>query len=167
MARVIQQNVGNHPMALDDARPGKVILIVEDQADIRQLIKMSLAFTNHQIYEAPDCQTAFNMVNTLKPDLMLLDIMLPSGTDDETEGLANGLTLCRILKDNPELADMPIILLTSKGQAIDIKAGLVAGADEYIVKPFSVIHLIEVALRQLSIPQAVAARKITDRPIHT
>jgi DNA-binding response OmpR family regulator len=62
-----------------------------------------------------------------------------------------------MLKDNPELATMPIILLTSKGQAIDIKAGLAAGADEYIVKPFSVIHLIEVALRQLSITQAVAA----------
>ena len=156
-ASVIQENVSNHSMALDDVRPGKVILIVEDQADIRQLIKMSLAFTKHTIYEAPDCQTAFNMVNTLKPDLMLLDIMLPSGTDDKTEGLANGLTLCRMLKDNPELATMPIILLTSKGQAIDIKAGLAAGADEYIVKPFSVIHLIEVALHQLSITHPIAA----------
>ena len=95
MASVIQENVDNHPRALDSERPGKVILIVEDQADIRQLIKMSLAFTKHTIYEAPDCQTAFNMVNTLKPDLMLLDIMLPSGTDDkaEADSIANAENL--------------------------------------------------------------------------
>lgn len=137
-------------------RPKKTILIVEDQDDIRQLIKISLTSFKHEIYEANDCQTALNMARTLKPDLMLLDVMLPAGVGPEAQQLTSGLSLCDMLKSDPELASMPIILLTSKGQTIDIKAGFAAGANEYIVKPFSVTHLIDSVQRNLSTSHQLA-----------
>lgn len=134
----------------DIARPKKVILIVEDQDDIRQLIKISLSSTQHTIHEASDCQTALNMARALKPDLMLLDVMLPAGSDTELQGLSCGLSVCRMLKSDPQFAATYIILLTSKGQAADVKAGLAAGANAYMVKPFGVANLIEVVQRQLA-----------------
>ena len=142
--------IENDAAALDTSKPAKVILLVEDQDHIRQLIKLSLAPTQHKIYEASDCQTALHLARTLKPDLMLLDIVLSKGADTDTPTMTNGLDLCRIVKDTPELAYIPIVVVSSRGQTSDIKKGLAAGANEYIVKPFSVIHLMEVAMRQLS-----------------
>ena len=150
MSRTHHQNSSIQSTEPDIARPKKVILIVEDQDDIRQLIKISLASTQHTIHEASDCQTALNMARALKPDLMLLDVMLPAGSDTELEGLSCGLSVCRLLKSDPQFAATYIILLTSKGQAADVKAGLAAGANAYMVKPFGVANLIEVVQRQLA-----------------
>ena len=145
-----QQNSSIQSTEPDIARAKKVILIVEDQDDIRQLIKMSLSSSRYKIHEASDCQTALNMARALKPDLMLLDVMLPAGSDTEVQGLSCGLSVCRMLKSDPQFAATYIILLTSKGQAADVKAGLAAGANAYMVKPFSVANLIEVVQRQLA-----------------
>ena len=145
-----QQNSSIQSTEPDIARPEKVILIVEDQDDIRQLIKMSLSSSRYKIHEASDCQTALNMARALKPDLMLLDVMLPAGSDTELAGLSCGLSVCRLLKSDPQFAATYIILLTSKGQAADVKTGLAAGANAYMVKPFSVANLIEVVQRQLA-----------------
>ena len=150
MSRTHHQNSSIQSTEPDIAPPEKVILIVEDQDDIRQLIKMSLASTQHEIYEASDCQTALNMARALKPDLMLLDVMLPAGSDTELQGLSCGLSVCRMLKSDPQFAATYIILLTSKGQSADVKAGLAAGANAYMVKPFSPANLIEVVNRQLA-----------------
>ena len=150
MSRTHHQNSSIQSTEPDIARPEKVILIVEDQDDIRQLIKISLASTKYKIHEASDCQTALNMARALKPDLMLLDVMLPAGTDAELHGPSCGLGVCRMLKSDPQFAATYIILLTSKGQAADVKAGLAAGANAYMVKPFSPANLIEVVNRQLA-----------------
>jgi CheY-like chemotaxis protein len=150
MSRTHHQNSSIQSTEPDIAPPEKVILIVEDQDDIRQLIKMSLASTQHKIYEVSDCQTALNMARALKPDLMLLDVMLPAGSDTELQGLSCGLSVCRMLKSDPQFAATYIILLTSKGQSADVKAGLAAGANAYMVKPFSPANLIEVVNRQLA-----------------
>ena len=108
-------------------------LIVEDQPDIRKLIRMSLELGNHEVYEAYDGPEGLNLALTLKPDLVLLDIMMPGGMD--------GLAVCRRLKieAHPPL----VVLLTARGQTADLAAGREAGADDYLVKPFSPLQLID------------------------
>lgn len=118
----------------------KKILIVDDHADIRRLIRMTLEFESHDIYEAEDGATALRLAQTLKPDLVLLDVMMP--------GYLNGLDVCRRLKSDPLLLGPAVILLTARGQARDCEAGRLAGADAYLVKPFSPLQLIDVISKQ-------------------
>lgn len=121
----------------------KKILVVEDQAEIRKLLRMILNAEHYALHEAVDAQMGLEMMATIKPDLLLLDIMLPQRPDTTTPQLASGLDLCRMLKSMPEYAALPIILLTAKGQLADRAAGLAAGADEYLVKPFRLQDLTE------------------------
>lgn len=113
----------------------KRVLIVEDQADIRKLIRMTLEFEAYEIHEAPDGPTGLRLAHSLRPDLMLLDVMMPGALD--------GLQVCRSIKSDPDLAHIKIVLLTACGQARDLEAGAVSGAEDYLVKPFSPLHLIE------------------------
>jgi two-component system, OmpR family, phosphate regulon response regulator PhoB len=114
----------------------KKILIIEDQSDIRKLVKMTLDFSEYELHEASDAHAGFAMVKAIQPDLILLDIMMPGEMD--------GLNLCAMLKSSDTYQHIPILLLTARGQVADRYAGLEAGADEYLVKPFSPIKLIEV-----------------------
>jgi two-component system, OmpR family, phosphate regulon response regulator PhoB len=114
----------------------KKILIIEDQPDIRKLVKMTLDFSEYELHEASEAHAGFAMVKAIQPDLILLDIMMPGEMD--------GLSLCAMLKNTDIYKNTPIILLTARGQVADRHAGLEAGADEYLVKPFSPIKLIEV-----------------------
>lgn len=113
----------------------KRILIVEDHADIRRLIRMTLEFENHEIHEAANADEGLLAVRGLMPDLLLLDIMMP--------GDMNGLDLCRLVKSDPSLGMPQVVLLTARGQSQDIEAGMNAGADSYLLKPFSPLKLIE------------------------
>jgi CheY-like chemotaxis protein len=113
----------------------KRVLIVEDQPDIRKLIHMTLEFEAYDIHEAGDGLQGLQMASALKPDLMLLDIMMPGELD--------GLQVCQRIKADAELAGIKIVLLTARGQARDREAGSQAGADDYLVKPFSPLQLIE------------------------
>ena len=113
----------------------KRILIVEDHADIRRLIRMTLEFENHEIHEAANADEGLLAVRGLMPDLLLLDIMMP--------GDMNGLDLCRLVKSDPSLGMPQVVLLTARGQSQDIEAGMNAGADAYLLKPFSPLKLIE------------------------
>ncbi len=113
----------------------KRVLIVEDQADIRKLIRMTLEFEAYEIHEAADGPTGLRMAQALRPDLMLLDVMMPGALD--------GLQVCRHIKSDPDLAHIKIVLLTARGQARDREAGNLAGAEDYLVKPFSPLHLID------------------------
>ena len=113
----------------------KRVLIVEDQADIRKLIRMTLEFEAYEIHEAPDGPTGLRLAHSLRPDLMLLDVMMPGALD--------GLQVCRHIKSDPDLAHIKIVLLTARGQARDREAGNLAGAEDYRVKPFSPLHLID------------------------
>ena len=113
----------------------KTVLIVDDHADIRRLIRMTLEFEDFDILEAADGAAALRMTETIWPDVVLLDVMMPGEID--------GLEVCRRMKANPALAGVKMIMLSARGQARDREAGLQAGADAYMVKPFSPLQLIE------------------------
>lgn len=114
----------------------KKILIVEDHADIRRLIRMTLEFEDYEICEAHDGESALAMAQELSPDLVLLDVMMP--------GAVNGLEVCRRLSTGSAPNARPrIIMLSARGQSDDRDAGLKAGADMYLVKPFSPLQLID------------------------
>lgn len=111
----------------------KKILIVEDHADIRRLIRMTLEFEAYEIFEAVNGEQGICIAKVVQPDLVLLDVMMP--------GSLNGLEVCRLLKAQPN--PPRILLLTARGRSEDFEAGLHAGSDAYLVKPFSPLQLIE------------------------
>jgi len=113
----------------------KRVLIVEDQADIRKLIRMTLEFEPYEIHEASDGVGGLRRAGELKPDVILLDVMMPGELD--------GLQVCARVRANPELKNTRVVLLTARGQIQDRDAGQQAGADEYLIKPFSPLQLIE------------------------
>ncbi|HEY9107384.1 MAG TPA: response regulator [Roseateles sp.] len=114
----------------------KKILIVDDHADIRRLIRMTLEFEDYAISEAHDGETALCMAGRMQPDLVLLDVMMP--------GPVHGLEVCRRLRANfPSGHPLRVVMLSARGQAVDREAGLEAGADTYLVKPFSPLQLID------------------------
>ncbi|MEE9193896.1 MAG: response regulator transcription factor [Thermodesulfobacteriota bacterium] len=111
----------------------KVIAIVDDEKDILQLVGHHLKREGFKIKEFYNGKDFLLYLESVTPDLALLDIMLP-GTD--------GLELCRMLKGKKSTASMPIIMLTAKGTEADVVVGLELGADDYIVKPFSPRELV-------------------------
>lgn len=119
----------------------KRVLIVEDQADIRKLIRMTLEFEDYEIHEASDGGFGLNLARATRPDIVLLDVMMPGELD--------GLQVCQHLKNDPATRHVKVVLLTARGQARDRNAGQQAGADEYLVKPFSPLQLIETIERLL------------------
>ena len=119
----------------------KRVLIVEDQADIRKLIRMTLEFEDYEIHEASDGAAGLRVARDIRPELVLLDVMMPGELD--------GLQVCHHLKSDPATRDMRVVLLTARGQARDREAGRDAGADEYLVKPFSPLQLIDTIERML------------------
>ena len=112
----------------------KKILIVDDHADIRRLIRMTLEFEDCEIRESADAVAAWQLARQFKPDLVLLDVMMPGET--------NGLDLCLALKVEPALSATRVIMLSARGTHADRDAGMRAGADAYLVKPFSPMQLL-------------------------
>lgn len=111
----------------------KTILIVDDEAPIRDMLRVALEMANYVCLEADDAQKAHGIVVDKKPDLILLDWMLP-GT--------SGIELARRLKRDELTAEIPIIMLTAKGEEDNKVQGLEVGADDYITKPFSPRELV-------------------------
>ena len=107
------------------------ILIVEDESNIRELISYNLINNNYKVIEAEDGIAGFESAVSEKPDLILLDLMLPG---------RNGLDICRELREKGYKT--PIIILTAKNEDIDKVMGLEFGADDYMTKPFSVHELL-------------------------
>lgn len=118
------------------------VLIVEDRADIRKLIRMTLEFADYEIHEASDGRSGLDLARAKRPDIALLDVMMPGDLD--------GLQLCRLLRSDPVLRQVKVVLLTARGQERDREAGQQAGADAYLVKPFSPLQLIETIERLLT-----------------
>ena len=117
------------------------LLIVEDQADIRKLIRMTLEFEPYEIHEAADGVSGLRLAGEILPEMMLLDVMMPGELD--------GLQVCRSVRADPRLAGMRVLLLSARGQARDREAGELAGADAYLIKPFSPLQLVETIERML------------------
>lgn len=113
----------------------KRVLIVEDQADIRKLIRMTLEFEPYEIHEAANGTDGLRLASEVQPDLILLDVMMPGELD--------GLQVCARVRALPALQGTRVVLLTARGQTRDRDAGQEAGADEYLIKPFSPLQLIE------------------------
>ncbi|QJQ95643.1 MULTISPECIES: phosphate regulon transcriptional regulator PhoB [Halomonadaceae] len=111
----------------------KTVLIVDDEASIREMIAVALEMADYQVLEADNAQSAHAIVVDRKPDLLLLDWMMP-GT--------SGIELARRLKRDETTAEIPIILLTAKSEEDNKIQGLEAGADDYITKPFSPRELV-------------------------
>ncbi|HUA35399.1 MAG TPA: response regulator [Candidatus Binataceae bacterium] len=109
------------------------VLIVEDDADIRELIRYNLAQEGFIVEEAGDGAQAIEKVKRRIPDLMVLDLMLPG---------MPGLEICRTMRSGAETASLPILIVTAKGTEVDKVLGLEMGADDYVVKPFSPRELI-------------------------
>ncbi|WP_027960581.1 phosphate regulon transcriptional regulator PhoB [Halomonas halodenitrificans] len=106
----------------------KTVLIVDDEAPIREMIALTLEMADYRVLEADSAQAAHALIVDHQPDLVLLDWMMP-GT--------SGIELARRLKRDPATAELPIIMLTAKGEEDNKVQGLEAGADDYIAKPFS------------------------------
>ena len=104
------------------------VLVVDDEEDILELVRYNLAREGYEVHGLTTGEQALARVKEERPDLIVLDLMLP-GTD--------GLEVCRLLKNGPETEQIPIVMLTAKGEDADIVVGLELGADDYITKPFS------------------------------
>ena len=120
--------------------------MVEDEEDILELVRFNLSREGYHVMGAASGEEAWKLASSELPDLIVLDLMLP-GID--------GLEVTKIIKNDPKTKDIPIIMLTAKGEESDIVTGLELGADDYITKPFSPRILVARA-------RAVLRRKITE-----
>ncbi len=114
------------------------ILLVEDHADIRRLIRMTLEFEPVEIHETSNAEAGLAAVREWQPDLVMMDVMMP--------GRLNGLDLCRAMRADPALCQLPVVMLSACGHASDRQAGMDAGATAYLVKPFSPMQLLDLTL---------------------
>lgn len=130
------------------------ILAVDDEEDIRELVRYNLEKEGFEVSAAESGEKALELLRSAKPDLLLLDLMLP-GMD--------GFEVCRILKRNEETSLIPIVILSAKGEESDIVAGLELGAEDYITKPFSPKVLtarVRAALRRRRPPSGLDDREV-------
>jgi two-component system response regulator MprA len=111
------------------------VLIVDDEENIIEFIKLGLRYEGYQVESAPDGEQGVTLAQRINPDLVILDIMMPPGID--------GLEVCRRLRNNPTTSDIPILMLTAKDEVRDRIAGLRMGADDYLTKPFNFDELLE------------------------
>ena len=111
----------------------KRILVVDDERDLVELIAYNLQRNGYEVLTAPDGQAALDAARRQRPDLIILDLMLP-GID--------GTEVARQLRADPITAHVPVIMLTAKSEEIDVVVGLALGADDYITKPFSMKILL-------------------------
>jgi two-component system phosphate regulon response regulator PhoB len=109
------------------------ILVVEDEIDLQEILEYNLTQAGHTVSLASNGGEALTMAREEKPDVVLLDLMLPD---------MSGTEVCKKLKKDPKTAGMHVVIVTAKGEEIDRVVGFEIGADDYIVKPFSVRELI-------------------------
>ncbi len=126
----------------------KTILVVEDEPDIRELLTHTLGKERYRVVPVGTGEEALRLAESMRPDLIVLDLMLP-GLD--------GLEVTRHLKANASTQQIPIVILTAKGEEADVVSGLELGADDYVPKPFSprvLIARIRAVLRRTAEPPA-------------
>jgi len=115
------------------------ILLVDDHPDIRRLIRITLG-QDFEVFEATNGQTGLDVVRQVLPDLVVLDVMMPGELD--------GLKVLDIIKSDPQLKHIRVIMVTARGQVRDHDDGMKRGADAYFIKPFSPLPLVA-AIRQM------------------
>ncbi len=104
------------------------IVLIEDEEDIAALIKLQADISGYKLHAEVDGLNGLRAIEREKPDLVILDIMLPG---------QSGLDVCRKMKSNPDLREIPVIMISAKSEELDVILGLELGADDYVTKPFS------------------------------
>lgn len=123
-------------------QPRPKVLVADDDHNLRQLLMEALPKHKFEVYQAADGNETWDTVKNLRPDIVLLDIMMP-GLD--------GHEICRLMRENPQTRNIPVLMLTARAQLKDKLEGIEAGADDYITKPFDPMELqarIEMHLRR-------------------
>jgi DNA-binding response OmpR family regulator len=104
------------------------IVVADDDVDIRELVEFKLSTLGHDVVAVSDGQAAIDACQAQRPDLAVLDVMMPG---------VSGLDAVRAIRADPALAGLPVILLTARAQESDVETGFDSGADDYVTKPFS------------------------------
>jgi len=129
------------------------ILVVDDEIYIVHILDFSLGMEGYEVITALDGEQALEKLKSDRPDLIVLDIMMPK---------LDGYEVCKAIKSDPETRQIPVILLSAKGRNVDQKLGFDVGADDYITKPFSPRKLVE-RINQL-LGQAATEKPTTPQP---
>jgi len=128
--QIMRQKIGSRKAR----KMSKLVLTIDDQSDIRSLIRMTLEFFDHTVIEANSGEEGIRLMRSRKPDLVLLDVMMPG---------MNGLQVAKIICNDPLIKNIPIIMLTAINNSSDVAAGLAVGAKFYLKKPFSPADLLD------------------------
>ncbi len=112
---------------------GKMIAVVDDEPDILELVSIHLKKASFAVEAFQDAEGFFKFLNKTRPDLLILDLMLPD---------SDGMDICRYMKKKEQFSSIPIIMLTAKTEETDKVLGLEMGADDYVTKPFSPRELV-------------------------
>ena len=112
----------------------KRILVVDDDDNIRRLVKLSFMHEDFEIHEASDGEEAVEIAFKIKPDLVILDVMMPKKV---------GYKVCKEIKENPRTQNAHVIFITARGGAVSEKIGALSGGDDFITKPFEISELRE------------------------
>jgi CheY-like chemotaxis protein len=119
---------------LRQEQPRPVILVVDDEEEIRSVMRLTLTLAGYEVREAGDGERALESLEKHQPDLILLDVLMP-GMD--------GFEVCRRVRENSEMAQMPVLILSAKTDARSREEGLAAGATKYLTKPISPPQLLQ------------------------
>src|SRR5687767_6026981 len=126
--------------SMDEARHHPLVLVADDDQNLRKILCLFLKNARYETVEAANGREALNMAKGQRPDIILMDIMMP---------LLDGFTVCKMLKDDAETRSIPVLICTAKNRKEDLVAAIKAGAEDYIIKPFTkdtVLSKIEKAL---------------------
>jgi len=116
------------------------VLVVDDDRVIQQLLQVNLELEGYDVVTADNGHDALRLIKDLRPDLVLLDVMMPK---------LDGREVCRRIKADPSVASIPVIFLSARAQDMDINSGLDLGASAYLTKPFDPVDLLEAVGRVL------------------
>src|SRR4029453_10221389 len=125
---------------MDEPRHHPLVLVADDDQNLRKILCLFLKNARYETVEAANGREALNMAKSQDPDIILMDIMMP---------ILDGFTVCKLLKDDPETRPIPVLICTAKNRKEDLIAAIKAGAEDYIIKPFTkdtVLGKIEKAL---------------------
>jgi len=137
-------------------------LVVDDDPDIRGVVEYMLEQAGFQVYVESEGQAGLERAKDLRPDVVLLDWMMPGMT---------GVEVCIALRTDTDMDSMAVILLTAKARESDVQLGFAAGADEYIVKPFSprqMVAQVQAVLERprAQLPTTVGQTEISEKRVH-
>jgi len=123
--------------------PQKTVIIVEDEPDAAEMFAEMMRVSGYRVVKISSSTPAIGIISTEKPDVVILDVMMPD---------ISGLEVLRFMRREPELEDIPVILVSAKSMPSDIKVGMDAGASRYLTKPVSFLDLKEAVEEIVSTP---------------